>query len=84
MVYSLKVTSRNSVGSSLQSEAISIRAAKKPNAPILLANVPSVTTGYQIGLAWTEGIYNGGSPVLSYQISFKQESATQYTIFESG
>lgn len=32
-----------------------------PAAPINLANVPSVTTGYQIGLTWTEAAFNGGT-----------------------
>jgi len=40
------VTARNEVGSSVYSEEISILAAKVPDAPINLADVPLVTTAY--------------------------------------
>ena len=82
-IYSFRVAARNSVGLSLQSAPISIRAAEIPDAPINLANVPEVTTAYQIGLAWNEGVYNGGSPVLDYKLSFKDESESVFTIYES-
>lgn len=42
-----------------------------PDAPLNLVNVPGHTTGFQIGLDWIEGAYNGGSPVLDYRITFK-------------
>ena len=44
--YKFKVTARNEVGSSLDSEVVEILAAKLPDAPINLANVPEVTTAY--------------------------------------
>ena len=84
LIYSFKVVARNSVGKSLMSAAVSIRAAKVPDAPINLVNVPSVTTAYQIGLDWDEGPYNGGSPVLDYRVSYKSTVATEYVIFASG
>jgi len=39
ITYSFKVTARNAVGSSEQSVALSVLAAKIPDAPINLANV---------------------------------------------
>jgi len=83
VIYSFKLTSRNTVGTSLLSEAISIRAAKIPDAPLLLKNVPSITTGYQVGLSWTEGDYNGGSPVIDYQVSIANENSPIFNIFAS-
>ena len=44
--YKFKVTARNGVGSSLDSKVVEILAAKLPDAPINLANVPEVTTAY--------------------------------------
>jgi hypothetical protein len=78
------VTARNTVGSSLYSEEISILAAKVPDAPINLVNVPAVTTAYQVGLSWQDGPYNGGSPVIDYQVSFTTVDSDTYAIFESG
>jgi len=49
-----------------------------------LANVPLITTAYQIGLSWTEGAYNGGSPVLDYQVEFKIATASTYSVYASG
>jgi hypothetical protein len=46
LVYTFKVTSRNTVGSSDYSSEIQILAAKKPDAPINFVNVPGITTAY--------------------------------------
>jgi hypothetical protein len=70
--YKFKVTARNSVGSSLESGEVVILAAKTPDAPLNLLNVPAITTAYQIGLEWTEGVYNGGSPVIDYELSYTE------------
>lgn len=43
--YAFKVQARNTVGFSLDSETISILAAKVPDIPINLQNNPAVTTG---------------------------------------
>lgn len=43
-----------------------------------------ITTAYQIGLEWTEGAYNGASPVIDYQVSYKAEGETDYSIYMSG
>jgi hypothetical protein len=40
------------------------------NAPINLANVPAVTTATQIGLTWSPGPSNGGTPILDYTVSY--------------
>lgn len=45
--------------------------------------MPEVTTAYQIGLTWDEGVDNGGSPVLDYKLSFKDVSESVFTVFES-
>jgi hypothetical protein len=82
--YSFKVTARNTVGSGLKSIAEDILAAKPPDAPISLANIPSTTTGYQIGLTWAEGPYNGGSPVIDYTLWYKPSTESVYTLFADG
>lgn len=67
IVYAFKVTARNSVGISLESDPIDILVAKEPDAPINVVNVPApTTTAYQIGLDWDEGVYNGAAPVFDY------------------
>jgi len=40
------LTARNTVGFSLLSAVISVLAAKPPDAPLNLANEPTVTTAY--------------------------------------
>ncbi len=45
-IYKFKVTARNSVGSSDQSEVVAILAAKVPDSPLTLQNNAAVTTGY--------------------------------------
>lgn len=65
------------MGSSLYSEAISIRAAEVPDAPLLLQNVAEQTTASQIGVQWNEGAYNGGSQVLDYELSYAVAQLTE-------
>ena len=48
--YSFKIESRNQIGYSLFSNEIRLVTAKRPDAPINLANVPAVTSGSQAGL----------------------------------
>ena len=84
--YQFKVTARNTVGSSVDSPKISVIAAKIPDAPINLANVPEITTGYQIGLTWQEGSYDGGNPVQDYQVSYAVddgELVLTYSIYDN-
>ena len=51
-----------------------------PDAPINLANNPSVTSALQIGLTWTQGLSNNGKPVIDYTISFDQAIGVWLTI----
>jgi hypothetical protein len=45
-VYSFKVTARNLVGVSLESDVIAIRVAERPDAPLYLSNVEAITNAY--------------------------------------
>jgi len=67
----------------LDSEVLTVISAEVPDAPLTLSNVPHITSGYQIGLTWNEGAYNGGSPVLDYRVSYKAASDSDYLIFAS-
>jgi hypothetical protein len=82
--YVFKVQSRNSVGFSGDSAELSVLAAKLPDAPVSLANDAGITTGYQIGFSWSDGSYNGGSPVIDYQVSYTEVSSSTYSVFASG
>lgn len=66
VIYSFKTSSRNSVGSSVESEAISVLAARIPDQPAGLANDETITTAYQVGLTWSDDFYSGGSNVIDY------------------
>ena len=82
--YKFKVTARNEVGISVESEVVEILAAKLPDAPINLVNMPEITNAYQVGLLWDIGAYNGGSPVIDYQVSFTEVTANSYQVFSTG
>jgi hypothetical protein len=43
-----------------------------------------VTTAYQIGLSWSDGAYDGGSPVIDYQLSYTEASSEVYSIYANG
>lgn len=43
-----------------------------PDAPLNLANNAGLTSAQQIGLTWSQGLYNGGTPVISYSLFFDQ------------
>lgn len=81
--YSFKVTARNSVGSSVESDVISILAAKPPDAPIGFVQVGAQTTATQIGLQWGDGAYDGASPVLDYQVSYAEASGDNWVVWPS-
>ena len=61
---------------------VSIRAANLPDAPLDLANNPLVTSAGLIGLTWSQGVYNGGSPVIDYRVSIMFGTNT-YTVLAS-
>lgn len=72
------------MGEGAQSSAVVILAAKLPDAPVSLADNAAETTAYQIGLTWADGSYNGGTPIIDYEVSFKQQAAGSYTVFQTG
>jgi cellulose 1,4-beta-cellobiosidase len=80
--YVFKATANNVYGASIESELLSVLAARVPEAPLGLQDNPAATTAYQVGLQWTEGIYNGGSVVLDYRVWFKEQSATDFAVFQ--
>lgn len=43
-----------------------------PDAPLTLNDVPEVTLQDRIGLAWTDGVADGGTPIIDYQIWYDQ------------
>lgn len=55
-----------------------------PDAPLNLQNVLSITLATQIGLSWTIGVKNGGSPVFDYRVSMYDPAVGQYNILQSG
>ena len=70
MYYTFKVESRNAIGYSTSfSNEVTILAASVPDAPLSLANNLFITASGIISLTWTEGLNNGGSPVIDYQVS---------------
>jgi titin len=81
-VYSFQVLARNSVGFSLSSETIQIRAAEVPTAPQELRNVPEVTTAYQVGVVWNVPVYDGGSPILDYKLEYRESTAADWVLWD--
>ena len=73
----------NSVGPSKDSESLSVLAARRPDAPTSLADDSVVTKATQIGLTWSDGAYNGGSPITNYQVYFAQASSVDFTLFST-
>jgi len=43
-----------------------------PDAPLNLANNASLTSAQQTGLTWSQGLSDGGTPVISYSLFFDQ------------
>lgn len=78
------VSAINVVGTGLPSiEGNGAIILTNPDAPINLANEPSVTLGDQIGLVWEDGSSNGGTSIVDYRISSTEEGGT-YSILASG
>lgn len=53
-----------------------------PNAPLNLANSPTVTNAFQIGITWQEGLSNGGEPVAYYRLSYDQGAGGAFVTLE--
>lgn len=80
--YVFKVQARNDVGFSLDSTTITIRAARIPDKPENLANDSAITTAYQIGITWEAPLYDGGSQILDYKLSFKAEADAEFSVYQ--
>lgn len=75
-----KVSAKNALGSSSFSEAGQGGFIfTVPDAPINFANNPSVTDTNQIGLTWSPGTFDGGSPVIDYTVSLSEETSDLFT-----
>lgn len=73
-----KVLAYNSIGSSIESavgNGAVVKLSSIPDAPILTQD-KSATNRRQVALVWTDGAYNGGQPVIDYQISSDQGVGT--------
>lgn len=74
-----KVIATNFYGDSSQStEGNGAIILTVPDAPLSLANNPSVTTKSKIGLTWAQGLENGGTAVIDFSIQFKQVGDTSF------
>lgn len=51
-----------------------------PDAPVGLTNNFAVTNKQVIQFTWSNGISNGGSPVIDYRVSFDQATNTWVTL----
>ena len=69
----VKIVSVNVYGESSQSSAGNGALIQTiPDSPINLVNDASTSTGYLIKFTYTEGISNGGSKVIDYNIYYDQ------------
>lgn len=50
-----------------------------PDAPLSLANNPTITNAQRVGITWTAGAANGGTPVLDYSILWDQGTGNWVT-----
>lgn len=49
-----------------------------PDAPINFSHVAAETEESIVSLVWSEGVSNGGSPVIAYYLQYKLDSETEY------
>lgn len=69
-----KVSAANEKGSSSQSSAGNgAIIITYPDAPLNLVEDASVRTYYTLGLSWSEGVANGGTPVLDYRVNIAEQ-----------
>jgi hypothetical protein len=47
----------------------------------VIENNAAITTAYQIGLQWTPGAFDGGSPVIDYRVSYAVYPSTDFVVF---
>ncbi len=69
------VSASNNYGTSAQSQpANGAIIVLVPDAPLSLQDNPAITSALVVGLSWTDGVLNGGKPVLDYTVSYDQAS----------
>ena len=73
--YRFKVQARNSVGFSLLSTDVTIRAARRPDAPENVITTNILNTN--ISISWSAP-YDGGSPITSYVIQIQRSDNVSY------
>lgn len=81
----VKVVAYNSIGLGQESTIVNgaiVSIYVVPDAPIRLVRDNSTTTS-QIGLSWSQGLSNGGLPVIDYRVSFDQGTGV-YIVIQSG
>jgi len=75
------VTVTNSYGESLASSPGSGAViVLVPSSPVGLADNKDVTNSDRIGLTWNNGLNTGGSPIISYRITYDQSTGTWATL----
>jgi hypothetical protein len=76
-----EVIAKNSIGSSISSDSGNgALILTKPGAPINLVNDILITDGDQIGLSWSEGLEDGGTPVIDHRILYAAGADTFATL----
>ena len=81
----VKIIAENFYGDSLISDAGNGGLVKLvPDAPVNLANVPSVTSDNRIKFTWQQGASNGGDTVLDFDIYYDDASGTNlFTLLQA-
>jgi len=75
------VSATNSYGeSALSSPGSGAVIVLVPSSPVGLADNPSITNAQRIGITWNDGLNNGGSPIISYRVTYDQSTGTWTTL----
>ena len=79
-----KVAAINIFGISVVSlEGNGAKIITYPDAPILLAEESTRRTPTGLTLTWADGVADGGSEIIDYQVSYDEASGADFVIFES-
>jgi len=79
------VKATNVVGDSSEStEGNGATLLTYPDAPVNLADDSATTSSTTIGLTWSAGAENGGSPVIDYRISYAASGTSTFAILAAG
>ena len=80
----MKIVSVNVYGESIQSDSGSGAVIQSvPDTPITLVNDPTTTTDTLIRFSWSDGVNNGGTPIIDYTVYYDQGSSS-FVELESG